>query len=100
MDTINLIQRTKARFDHFSSRKYLEEKYNNQLLIVSQNGTWKITPEFLSVLRNSPPETILLDSNNRPVKINTQLLLTQAQHLYDDVMTAWHLEFEELEKKR
>jgi hypothetical protein len=100
MDTNKLTQRIRARFDHYSARLYLEEKYDNQLLIVAQGGTWIISPDFLTFLRTSPQTTIALDSNHRPVQINTRELLAQAQDTYDNIMGQWLEEFEELERKR
>ena len=100
MDTNKITQRIKARFDHHSARLYLEEKYDNQLLIVTQGGTWIISPDFLTFLRTSAKETIALDSNRRPVKINTVELLAQAQDTYDNIMSQWLTEFEELESRR
>jgi hypothetical protein len=100
MDTNKLTQRIRTRFEHHSARLYLEEKYNNQLLIVAQGGTWIITQDFLAFLRTAETETIALDSNRRPVKINTKKLLDTAQATYDTIMGQWLQEFTELEKRR
>jgi hypothetical protein len=100
MDTNKLTQRIRTRFDYQNSRKYLEEKYHNQLLIVAQDGTWTVTPDFLTFLRTSETETIVLDTNKRPVKINTKKLLDTAQATYDTIMSQWLEEFTELENRR
>ena len=100
MDTVKLTRRIRTRFDHHSARVYLEEKYYNQLLIVAQGGTWIVTPDFLAFLRTAEAETIALDTNKRPVKINTKDLLDQAQATYDTIMGQWLEEFTEMENRR
>jgi hypothetical protein len=100
VDTKTLITQAKARFKHQEAKLYLQEKYSNRLTLVSQNGLWKITPEFLSMLRASPGTLILIDQYDNPVRVDTVLLLETAQELYDTVMSNWLQEWSELEKTR
>lgn len=100
MDTKKLIVNVKSRFDHRQSKLYLEEKYSGQLVLVDQGGLWQVTPALLTFLRTAPETTILLDSNDRPVKITTDTLLTAAETIYDSVMKQWYTEFQELSKQR
>ncbi len=100
MDTNNLIADIKLRFNHYESKKYLEEKYLNQLIFADQGGIWKITPELLSFLKHCTEPTIMLDIHNKPVKIDSQNLYSKLEQHYRDVTTRWHAEYSELSKNR
>lgn len=100
MSTQDLINRARERFVHNESKKYLFEKYKNQLLIAHSEGLWSITPEFLSMLRNSPETIILLDNYNNPIEVNTKELLQQSEEIYNSIMSAWLHEFKNLSNKR
>lgn len=96
----NLIQEIKARFNHHESKLYLQEKYINQLTMVSQGGLWTITPELLGYLKNAEEETILIDNYNQPVKVNTQELLKTLEEKYKTVTENWLNEFNSVCQKR
>lgn len=100
MDTNKLIAEAKARFKHYESKLYLEEKYLNRLFIAAQGGMWVVTPELLGFLRTAPHSVILRDSYNNPVQVNSAELLEDAQALYDEVMLAWLTEYTELNTNR
>jgi hypothetical protein len=103
MNTENLIKQARARFKHQESRVYLQEKWNSRLTLSSQGGFWNITPQFLSFLGSTPSqqaELVLLDTYDRPIKINVEQLRTESWNHYNTVMIQWHDEFMQLEQNR
>lgn len=101
MDTNKLIQEARARFKHQEAKTYLQEKYLSRLIMTSQGGMWNVTTEFLAFLRTSKNEQdVLIDSFNKPIKVNTKQLLLDTEALYSSVMSEWYNEFTELQSKR
>lgn len=100
MNTQTLVSNIRYRFNHLESKKYLEEKYSNQLLLAHSGGLWKITPEFLSMLKNLENGIILIDIYGAPCKVNSTILYTDALKLYNSVMSEWFDEYNNLSKFR
>lgn len=101
MDTKALIREAHARFDHNSAKQLLKEKYQQKLLIANQGGLWKVTPELILFLDNAgSDELIILDSYENPIKVNRQQLLSLVRDSYNEIMTQWHAEFQDLRHKR
>lgn len=100
MDTKKLENSVRVRFNHQQSRILLEEKYTAQLIITNQDSTWEVSTELIGYLKAAPKVTILLDYYNVPVKVITKELLEAARETYNNVMTAWYNEYQELSKKR
>lgn len=101
MDTKTLITEAKARFNHNSAKAYLKEKYRSKLTIAEQGGLWTAdlqTINFLSAQKAK--KVILIDTFDNPVEINRAELLVKLTETYNTVMTEWHNEWVELEKKR
>lgn len=101
MDTKTLIKEAKARFDHNSAKQLLKEKYQSKLIVANQGGLWKATPEFIVFLDNAgSDEIILVDSYENPVKVKRQELFYLLRDTYNQVMTDWLAEFQELRQYR
>ena len=104
MDTKTLIKDAKARFSHNSAKAYLKEKYNSKLIIAEQGGLWRAdaqTIALLSSLSNQFTETtVLIDTFDNPVEVEIASLLESLTTLYNNVMTEWYAEWQELENKR
>lgn len=102
MDTNNIIQNVRSRYDHRLNKNLLEEKYKSKLLIVSQGGYWIASTQFISFLSvNELPNDIhLLDEYKNVVLINRKELLTQLIETYNSVMKEWSDELELLKTKR
>jgi hypothetical protein len=101
MDTKNLINEAKARFNHNSAKAYLKEKYQTRLIIAEQGGLWRANIEtinFLSIAKSD--RVILIDTFENPVEVNREELLSKLLEVYNTVMKEWHQEWSELEKKR
>lgn len=101
MDTQSLIAEAKARFNHNSAKHYLKEKFSSKLLVAEQNGLWRAdlqTIAFLSQLKQE--KIVMIDLYDNPVEVDVELLFAKLFETYNDVMTAWHREFKDLENKR
>lgn len=101
MDTKLLISEAKARFNHNSAKSYLKEKYQTRLIVADQGGLWKSDLSTINFLNGSTTDfVILVDTFENPVQVNRKELLTKLVETYDAVMSEWHTEWVELEKKR
>jgi len=101
MDTDQLIAYSRARFDHAVARQILREKYQARMLFAYAGGMWRAGPELQTTLMTCPDsEAVILDLYENPVRVNTRELFAQSQQRWQEQMTAWLLEHEELNKKR
>ena len=101
MDTQELITETKARFNHNSAKVYLKSKYQSKLIVAYQGGLWKATPELIGYLYSTQDSnTVLLDSYDNPVKVDTTKLLIKLKETYNTVMEQWYVEYADLEKNK
>lgn len=101
MDTDNLIKHARARFDHAAARRVLKEKYEAKMTFAYAGGMWRAGPELQTVLLSCPDEqAVILDLYETPVQVNTRELFAQSQLRWQEQMTAWLIEYEELSKNR
>jgi len=102
MDTNNIIQNVRSRYDHRLNKNLLEEKYKSKLLIVSQGGYWIASPQFISFLsvKELPKEIHLLDEYKNVVLVNRQKLLASLIETYTVVMQQWSDELDTLKQQR
>jgi hypothetical protein len=101
MNTTELINEAKARFNHNSAKAYLKSKYQSKLIVADQGGLWTATPEiigFLTIIDRS--HAVLLDSYENPVRVDIRQLEIKLRETYNTVMEQWHTEFTSLEKMR
>ena len=101
MNSQEIYEYSRARFDHATARKVLREKYEAKLIFAHNGGLFKATPELLAFVQTwSIDEMYLADVYQNPIKLDRQVFLVQAQQHYQEQMNAWHNEFEELSKNR
>lgn len=101
MDTTELINEAKARFNHNSAKAYIKSKYQSKLIVADQGGLWTASPDLIAFLSSTQDITIvLLDSYNNPIKVDTTKLLIKLKETYRIAMEQWHDEFSTLEKTR
>jgi len=101
MDTNELINDLKIRFNHNSAKDYLKNKYESKLIVADQGGLWKATIEIISFLStNNQEQIVLMDSFNNPVKVDRILLLNKLTNIYNQVTNEWYTEWSELERQR
>ena len=102
MNTDTLITHARARFDHAAARRLLEEKYEAKMLFAYNGGMWCAGPELLTLLQAIPVEdaVVILDLYETPVQIDPTELQYLALGRWQEQMTAWLAEYEEISKKR
>jgi len=101
MDTNDLYQHSRARFDHAAARRLLKEKYQAKLLFAHANGMWQAGPELQSLLLTCPGSTaVILDLYETPVRIDVAELMTMSQQRWQEQMTAWLIEHEKISQQR
>lgn len=101
MDTDQLIQHSRARFDHAAAKRLLREKYQAKFIFARDGGMWLAGPELITLLRGrSEIDIVLQDLYENPVRVNAPQLLREAEQRWKEQMNAWLIEYEELNKKR
>jgi hypothetical protein len=101
MDTKELINEAKARFNHNSAKAYLKSKYQSKLIVADQGGLWTATPELIGFLSSSNNRyAVILDSYENPIRVDINKLQIKLTETYNIVMEQWHTELSTLEKIR
>jgi hypothetical protein len=101
MDTEQLIAHGRARFEHSAARRLLQEKYQAKLTFAHAGGMWRAGPELLTVLAVCPDDSaVILDLYDIPVKISVKELQSLVQQRWQEHMTAWLIEHDQLCKNR
>ena len=101
MDTEKLISHARARFDHAAARRILKEKYQARMLFAYRGGMWRADPELLVLLATVPPgDAVVLDLYETPVQVNPEQLRGMVMQRWQEQMTAWLIEHEQLNKQR
>ena len=101
MDTDQLIAHSRARFDHESARRLLNEKYTAKMLFAHAGGMWRAGPELLMLLQACAEQDVVLrDLYNTPIQVNTIDLQLLAYSRWQEQMNAWLVDFEQISKQR
>ena len=101
MDTNELYEHGRARFEHAAARRLLKEKYQAKMLFTYREGMWRAGPELQTTLLTCPDaEAVLLDLYEHPVKVDTKELYSQSQQRWQEQMHAWLIEHEAISGKR
>jgi len=99
MSTSILVVNSRARFNHSESKQYLKEKYTNQLTVAYSGGMFKIDQTLISFLSQTECD-IITDIYDNPVRINRVEFLNMATTTYNQVMSKWLEETDNLSKMR
>lgn len=104
MNTEQLIAHSRARFDHVAARRLLKEKYQARMTFAYNGGMWSAGPELINTLiaslETGQQGLVLLDLYDTPVRVDYRELLAMAQQRWQEQMTAWLIEHDELNKNR
>jgi len=104
MNTDKLVAHARARFDHAAARRTLKEKYQAKLTFAHAGGMWRAGPDLINLLTASVEHgqqgLVLLDLYETPIQVDHKELLTLVQQRWQEQMTAWLLEYEELNQNR
>jgi len=84
-----------------AARRVLKEKYESRMLFAHAGGLWRAGPELLVLLATVPPrDAVILDLYETPVQVNPEQLRGMAMQRWQEQMTAWLIEHEQLNKQR
>ena len=100
MNTDILISHGRARFEHAAARRVLKEKYQGKLTFAYKGGMWLAGPELLTLLKLCSGPVVILDLYENPVQITAEELYQLVLQRWQEQMTAWLVEYEELNKQR
>ena len=83
------------------TKSLIKDKYQSKLIVASQNGLWKATPELIGFLASLEQDrVILLDTFESPINVDRVELLRTLLLTYNSVMHEWNTEWTQLENKR
>jgi hypothetical protein len=101
MNTDQLVENARARFDHEAQKRVLKEKYLAKMLFAYAGGMWRAGPELQILLKTCvEPQAVILDLYDNPVRVEVEQLMAMSQQRWQEQMTAWLLEHQEAQKKR
>jgi hypothetical protein len=101
MDTDQLIQHGRARFEHAAARRLLKEKYQAKMTFAHAGGMWQAGPELLNLLAACPDEqAVILDLYDVPIRITVPELRNLVRERWQEQMTAWLIEHDVLAQQR
>ena len=102
MDTEQLVAHGRARFEHAAARRLLKEKYQAKMTFAHAGGLWQAGPELLTLLHTvkENESVVLLDLYENPIQVIPKELVELAQQRWQEQMTAWLLEYTEVNKNR
>ena len=101
MNTEQLIETSRARFEHVAARRLLKEKYQAKMLFAYSGGMWTAGPELQTTLLTCPDATaVILDLYETPVPVDTKELYALSQQRWQEQMNAWLIEHNNLQRQR
>lgn len=102
MNTEQIKTVLKTRFLHSLAKQNLKDKYESQLIITTQGGSWQVTSELISFLsiEQLGDTVVLFDFYENPILVNRSELLTNCIDVYTSVTESWLKETQEMKKQR
>jgi len=101
MNTDQLIEQARSRFEHAAARRLLKEKYEAKMVFAHNGGMWRAGPELQTTLLTCPGNTaVILDLYENPVQVDTKQLLAMSQQRWQEQMNAWLVEYDALGQQR
>ena len=96
-----MITHARARFEHAAARRTLQEKYQAKLTFGCNGGMFSATPEMITFLSLYGDQRVVVkDLYDNPVEVNAQELCELMKGRHQEKMTAWLVEYEEINKNR
>lgn len=100
MQTDQLSQNIKTRFDHQQARLVLRETYQAKMLFTHNGGMWCAGPELIMLCKACEGTAVLEDHYQTPTSVNSAELLDLAMQRWQEQMNAWQHEYNEISKNR
>ena len=101
MDTDALIAHARARFDHAAARRTLREKYQAKLVFGYRGGMFRAAPDMITLLSLYGNDIIVMqDLYENPVEVDAGELGRIMRERWQEQMTAWLIEHDQLTQQR
>jgi hypothetical protein len=101
MDSNELVRQSRARFNHEAARRNLREKYQAKLIFAYNGGMFRASPEMMVFLDLYQDQTIVVeDLYHNPVQISASELRDQMKMRWQEQMTAWLVEHNQINQQR
>jgi hypothetical protein len=101
MDSNELVKQSRVRFDHEAARKNLREKYQARLIFAHSGGMFRASPEMMVFLDLCQDQTIVVeDLYHNPVQVSAAELRDQMKMRWQEQMTAWLVEYNQINQQR
>ena len=101
MNTDELIAHTRSRFEHAAAKRLLKEKYQAKLTFAYRGGMFRAGPELINTLNYCPwDDAVIVDLYDNPVRVAPIELKKLAEQRWQEQMTAWLVEYEQLNQNR
>ena len=101
MNTDKLISHSRGRFDHAVAKRTLKEKYLAKMICAHAGGMWRAGPEMIALLSLYSDQSIVIqDLYENPVRVNAMELCEIMRSRWQEQMTAWLVEHDQLSKNR
>lgn len=101
MDSNEIVNQARSRFEHEAARRVLRERYEAAMIFAHSGGMWRAGPELQSTLLTcSEPHAVLADLYSNPVRVDVKQLMVMSQTRWQEQMTAWLVEYEDLSRCR
>jgi hypothetical protein len=97
----DLTSKIRSRFDHEAAKKILREKYESKMIFGWNGGMFRAAPEMITFLSLYNDQRIVIkDLYDNPVEVNAQELCDLMKSRWQELMTAWLIEWTELQQQR
>lgn len=96
-----MIAHARARFDHAAAKRLVKEKYQTKMIFAHAGGMFRAVPELIVLLSLYQGKRIVIqDLYENPVQVDASELLAIVQARWQEQMTAWQIEHDELADRR
>ena len=101
MQTDTLIAHARARFDHAAARRTLRERYQAKLVFGYRGGMFRATPDMITFLDLYGDDTIVVeDLYQNPIEVDAGELGRIMRQRWQEQMTAWLIEYQDISRQR
>ena len=101
MNTDALIAHARAKFNHATARKVMQEKYQARMIFGWNGGMFRASPELITFLSLYGDEEIVMpDLYENPIKFKASDVCNIMRAKWQEQMNAWLVEHDQLSQQR
>jgi len=101
MNTDQIKQISKARYQYQLAKIAARENHESQLLITTAGTTIRVSAELIAFLSIDLGDTVvIIDIYDNPVRVDRETLLSKSIDVYKTVMSGWADTVEQINKQR